>query len=137
MEIRSNYVATGQVKIVYWPMIDFGASSLNSYAAAHCIGLQSSDAFWVAHGIFYEQQSQVWQANSDYFVNVATEVGVDPEAFMSCYDSGEGHGTATLLDGQRRDLGISSRPTFDINGQKLFGNQRYSVFAQAIDLALN
>jgi protein-disulfide isomerase len=129
-EIIPNYVDTGQVRIVYWPMLDHGQGSINAHAAAECVGRQDVDAFWEIHDQFYANQGELFRAGRDYFVNVAVNAGLDQAAFETCYDSGEAHAQVSELDAARRDLGIFSRPTFHINGQALVGSQPYSVYEQ-------
>lgn len=129
-EIIPNYVETGQVRIVYWPMLDHGQASINAHAAADCIGRQDVDIFWEIHDQFYEDQGQLFRADRNYFVQAAANVGLDQAAFEACYDSGEAHARVSELDNQRRELGIFSRPSFDINGQLLVGSQPFNVFEQ-------
>ena len=43
-EIKENYVKTGQVKLVFNPVIDLGPRSLLAHQAAACAGEQSM--FW-------------------------------------------------------------------------------------------
>ena len=135
-EIVSNYVDTGQVKLVFWPMLDHGSHSLNAHAAAECIGRQSVDAFWDVHDSFFENQSELWGAERSYFVETAANVGVDQAAFEVCYDSGMGHEAVVELDRIRRNLGILSRPTFNINGIKIVGAQPFAFFSEYIDSIL-
>jgi len=135
-DVVATYVDSGDVRIVYWPMLDHGNASLNAHAAADCIGRQDVDAFWEVHDRFYANQSELWSADRDYFVNVAVSVGVDQADFETCYDSGEGHATVTSLDSVRRERGIFTRPTFDINGQPLIGSQPFSTFMGVIDALL-
>ena len=78
----------------------------------------------------------MWQADRDYFVNAASNVGVDQAAFEECFDNGTGHITVTELDSIRRENDVFNRPTFDINGQLLIGSQPFNVFAQFIEAAL-
>ena len=127
-EIIPNYVDTGQVRIVYWPMLDHGQSSINAHAAADCVGRQDVDAFSQVHDDFYENQGQLFGASRDYFVQAAVNAGLDQAAFESCYDSGEAHARVSELDAQRRELGIFNRPSFHINGQLLVGSQPFSVY---------
>ncbi len=135
-EIIADYVAAGLVRVVYWPMLDLGPNSHNAAAAAFCAGEQGVDAFWQMHDRLFEQQSDVFRADRDDFVNTAVALNLDPLAFGQCYDDGRGHTLALTLDNARRELGIVSRPTFDINGARLLGNQPYPVFAATIDNAL-
>jgi protein-disulfide isomerase len=129
-EIIPNYIDTGQVRVVYWPMLDHGQASVNAHAAADCVGRQDVDAFWAVHDQFYEDQSQLFRAGRDYFVEAAVNAGLDQVAFEACYDSGEAHARVSELDARRRELGIFNRPSFDINGQLLVGSQPLNVFEQ-------
>ncbi|MBK9051758.1 MAG: thioredoxin domain-containing protein [Chloroflexi bacterium] len=135
-EIIDTYVNSGQVKIIFWHVLDHATASLNSHAAADCIGQQSVDAYWLIHDQFFADQNELWDADRDYFVNAAATVGVDQSTFEQCYDSGVGQANVTRLDAIRRQQGILTRPTFDINGTLLFGAQRFAVFAEAIEAAL-
>jgi protein-disulfide isomerase len=135
-EIIDNYVEQGQVRIVFWPMLDHGNASLNAHAAADCVGRQDVDAFWMIHDQFFRDQGRLWQADRDYFVNAAVATGIDQGAFEACYDSGIGHATVTELDSIRRNLGVWNRPTFTINGQLLVGSQPFEIFEQFILAAL-
>ena len=136
-QIIDAYVETGQVKLIFWGMLDHGSASLNSHAAADCIGQQNPDAYWVIHDRFFADQDQLWDADRDYFVDAAVSVGVDQAAFETCYDTGVGQEHVTNLDIARRQQGILTRPSFDINGAMLFGSQRFEIYAEAIDAALN
>ena len=135
-EIVDNYIDTGQVKLVFWPMLDHGSHSLNAHAAADCVGRQSADAFWEVHDSFFENQSELWGAERSYFVETAANVGVDQTAFETCFDSGLGHESVVELDKIRRNLGILNRPTFDINGTYIIGSQPYVFFSEYIDSIL-
>jgi protein-disulfide isomerase len=135
-EIIKNFVEQGQVRIVFWPMLDHGNASLNAHAAADCVGRQNVDAFWQIHDQFFRNQDELWQADRDYFVNAAVAAGIDQGAFEACYDGGTGHAAVTELDSIRRNLGVFNRPTFTINDQLLVGSQPFEVFEQYILAAL-
>lgn len=136
-QIIDTYVATGQVKLIFWGLLDHGDASLNSHAAADCIGQQSVDAYWLIHDQFFTNLNELWNADRDYFVNAAIRVGVDQAAFETCYDNGEGHSRVIALDAAPRQQGILTRPTFAINDTMLFGAQQFEVYAAAIEAALN
>lgn len=135
-EIIATYVDSGQVRLVFWPILDHSTASLNAHAAAECVGRQDVDAFWVIHDQFFANQGELWNAGRDYFAAAAAAAGVDRVAFEACYDSGDAHATVTELDAIRRERGIFSRPSFTINDQLLVGSQPFQVFAGYIDAAL-
>jgi protein-disulfide isomerase len=136
-EIISRYVDTGQVRLLFWPMLDHAEASANSHAAAECIGQQSADAFWLAHDAFFTNQDELWRADRAYFANVAAGLGLDQAQFESCYDSGAAHELVRQQDARRQEMGIFNRPTFVINGRTLVGSQPFATFQQLIEAALS
>ena len=134
-EIIANYVAAGQVRIIFWPMTDLGRTSAEAATAAYCAGEQSPLLFWELYTLLFEDTS-TFRADRDYFIQQATAVGADRSAFATCFDAGEQMALVDELDQERRDMGILRRPTFDINGTQLFGSARYETFAEAIEAAL-
>lgn len=135
-EIVESFVGTGQVKIVFWPVLNHGNASLYATLAAECIGRQSSDAFWEAHELLYVNQSELWGADRDYYVDVANRVGVDGATFEACYDGEAALSQVMALDELRRERGVFSQPIFDINGQLVGGAQPFSAFAEIIQATL-
>lgn len=130
-QIVSEYINAGQVRLTFMPMLDHGPPSQNTYAAAHCAGLQNATAFWQMHDFLFANFGQLRSADKAYFADAAASFDLDRTAFESCYDSGAGHVAATDLDNLRKQQGIFNRPTFDINGLFLFGNQSFTAFQEA------
>jgi protein-disulfide isomerase len=132
-DLVANFVATGQIRMIFWPVINHGQPSVNATLAAHCAGVQDPALFWPMHRRLFEEQNALWRADLDFFVETARAVGADPEAFTACYGSQEALDTLFALDEMRRQRGIFSQPTFDLNGEVLAGAQPYEVFARAIE----
>jgi len=135
-EIIANEVAAGQVRLVFWPILDLGPNSINAAATAFCAGEQDPTAFWAAHDTLFANQRDVYGADRQYFLDTAAGLGLDAAAFAACYD---GEATRTLLDDlntARRAQGIAQRPTFELvtaeGTQRLIGAQPYDTFATAI-----
>lgn len=131
-EILANEVAAGQVKIVYWPMLDLGPNSHDSAAAVQCAGEQDPLAFWRYHDTLYENQRSLYLARREFYVDTAVALGLDQAAFERCFDGGASHDLASQLDETRRAAGIFNRPTFTVGRQQLIGSQPYEAFAAAI-----
>ena len=125
-EIKANEVAAGQVRLVFWPILDLGPNSLNAATTATCAGEQDPAAFWAAHDTLFENQGDLYGADRQYFVDVAAALGLDGAAGEAVREQ------LTALDAARREAGIFNRPTFDLNGQRLIGAQPYDTFAAAI-----
>lgn len=134
-EIVANYVETGLVKLVFWPVLNHGNPSIYSTLTAECIAQQSMEAFWQVHEQLFQNQDELWSAERDYYVETAVQTGVDQTTFESCYD-GDGLATVMEMDALRRQRGIFSQPVFDINGQLLAGLQSYSLFDQTFQALL-
>ena len=131
-DIITNHVATGEVRLIYWPMLDLGPNSENAAVAAFCAGEQDPAHFWAYHHTLFENQRSVYLAGRDFFVETAAALGLDGPIFESCYDGDETRALVIELDEARRAIGIRQRPTFDVNGLILLGAQPYETFAEAI-----
>jgi 2-hydroxychromene-2-carboxylate isomerase len=70
-------------------------------------------------------------------VQTAVAVGADQAEFEACYDGAEGTAKVLELDDLRRQRGIYSQPTFDINGTIQGGAPRFEIFAAVLDDAYN
>jgi protein-disulfide isomerase len=132
-DIIANYVETGRVKLVFWPVLNHGDPSLYSTLTVECMGQQSPDLFWVAHEYLFANQADLWRADRDYYVNTAVSLGADQAQFEACYDGPDGIATVLVLDDIRRQRSIFSQPIFDINGEIFVGAQPYEDFAAVFD----
>lgn len=135
-QVVENYVNSGQVKIVFWPVLNHGDPSIYSTVTAECVGQQDPMAFWQVHHMLFQNQADLWSADRDYYVGTAVAIGVDQTTFESCYDDGTGLEQVMALDALRRERGIFSQPTFDIGGAQIAGAQSYDTFAAAFEAAL-
>ena len=89
--------------------------------------------FWEYHDLLFNRQAAGKPWN---FLELANEVGLNSAAFSGCLNSGRFRAEVAkdLEDGLR--LGITSTPTFFINGRPLIGSQAISAFQELIDKAL-
>jgi protein-disulfide isomerase len=135
-QVVADYADTGKIRYVYYPMLDHGPTQ-KTYEAAECAGEQDPEAFWTIHDLFYQEQSQLWNADSDLYVEFAQQASVpDLETFRQCLDSGKYAAKTIELDRIRRSESVRLRPTFLINDQLIPGAQRYEQLATLIDQAL-
>ena len=131
-QLIANYVATGDVKLTFHPMLDHGNSAL-LHQAAECAGEQDPLAFWQLHGVLFENQGDLFRADSSAVAVLATGIGLDGPALQSCVDSGRYAEKVQRMDDARQDMGIRLRPSFDINGQVYPGAQPFPNFVSVID----
>jgi protein-disulfide isomerase len=132
-DIIANYVETGRVKLVFWPVLNHGDPSVYATLTAECMGQQNPDLFWTTHAYLFENQADLWQADRDYYVNTAVALGADQATFEACYDGSAGIATVLELDAIRRQRSIFSQPIFDINGEIFVGAQPFDNFAAIFD----
>src|SRR5262245_30069004 len=99
--------------------------------AAQCAGEQGR--FWEYHDLLFARQKpgQGWD-----FAILARELGLQQTAFENCLNSGRfgDEITKDLQDGLR--LGLTSTPTFLVNGRPLVGAQPLAAFQALIDRLL-
>lgn len=124
----------GKIRIVYK---DFPITGLhpNAYAAAlagQCA--QEQDSFWPFHDLLFSGEMDL---ERDTYVTYAQQLGFDMDNFSFCLNE-ERYAETVQQDydfGVR--LGVSSTPTFFINGIALVGAQPFELFAQIIDYELS
>ena len=129
-DLRQRY--GDKIRLVYR---DFpGPNHPNAFLAAEaseCAHEQGK--FWQYHDLLFsrQMQSSLWD-----FVALAADSGLDAEAFRQCVNSGRFRTEVRkdLEDGLR--LGVTSTPTFFINGRPLVGLQSISAFQELIDKGL-
>jgi len=134
-EIIANHVLNGEVRLVFWPILDLGPNSTNAAAAAFCAGEQDPATFWAFHDALFANQRDVYGADRAYFVDMAATAGLDGTAFATCYDGEAVRDLLDTLDDARRQLNVFQRPSFDLASatgtERLLGALPYDAFAEA------
>jgi protein-disulfide isomerase len=122
-----------QVRFVYrdFPLNSIHPNAAPAAEAALCALEQ--DAFWPYHDLLFGGTLELNRASYESY---AASLGMDVDAFIVCLDDGR------YTEEVERDLevgietGVSSTPTFFINGIGLVGAQPFEVFQQIIDYEL-
>ncbi len=131
-QIKEKYVKTGQVKLVFNPLIDLGEGSRQAHQAAACAGEQGK--FWPMHNLLFEQQNDLYSGEvQEVSQELAGQLSLNQEQFNTCLAEQRMAELVQSQDDHRRQLGIRNRPTFDINGQLIVGGQPFEVFQAAIE----
>ncbi len=136
-QIVSNYVESGDVKIVYrdLPLNRLHPQAESAAVAAQCVfQIGGNDAFWDYHDTIFNNQNQLSESSLKQW---AGDVGVSQSEFNSCFDNQETLDEVNADKSAAQSAGASGTPTFFINGQKLVGAQPYNRFQQVIDSQLN
>lgn len=129
-------MANGQVRVGYVHFAFLGEESRRAAEASECASDQN--AFWEYHDKLFAGQSGENQGafHDDNLKRFAVEIGLNAEAFDECLDSGKYAQLVEEESGFARSLGVSSTPTFVLNGRPLVGAQSFEVFQEMIEAEL-
>ena len=122
--LMAEYVETGQVRYVFRDFPFTGqANVIRAGEAAACADDQ--DAYVNYHTLLFRDM-QGWgglglDVLDQRFTNYAQQLGLDPQAFTSCLESGEKHDQVLADQEYAASLGVNSTPTFFINGEMNVG----------------
>jgi protein-disulfide isomerase len=151
-QIISAYVTTGKVFYTYrsagnWVsgnIGDSGFESQDSAMAAYCAADQNK--FWEMHDALF---TNVLGEDAGSFTSrrlqaIAQNIGLDMNAYNSCYSSQKYANQVTQDGNDAKSSGIQGTPwfvlTYTANGQTqtsiVDGNQPFNIFQQDIDKAL-
>ncbi len=123
----------GKIRFVYrdFPLTNIHPNATPAAIAARCAGEQ--DAYFSFHDALLSYQYGLGQ---DAYLSYATELGLDVKAFQTCLDEKR---YADKVEADMRygySIGVSSTPTFFVNGIAIVGAQPYEVFQQLIEKEL-
>jgi len=129
-------VNSGRVRFVYVHFPFLGSESTWAAEASECAAEQ--DAFWEYHDYLYDHQQGENQSafNKENLKQWAAELGLDAQSFNECVDTGKYSDIVAQQSTLARQIGVTSTPTFLINGQPLLGAQPFEVFKDYIESAL-
>lgn len=137
--LEAQYVETDQVK---WIVLPFALQSqagafptMPSTVSAMCANEQG--AFADYHRSLFELQSTPLFNSEEGFMQVATSLDLDIEAFSSCLNNNTYADLVLENITMAQQAGINSTPSFFIGGELLAGNQPLSVFQQQLDALLD
>jgi len=137
-KLWTDYVDTGLVQYIYWPVFSYGEASLSAYMVMECAGQQDLELAWTAHNLLYENTSSLMQVNPDLYMAVAQQVGLNMDQFNTCFSNPDSIQQAVNLDEIAKERGITGHPIFEFVGVGyLIGSQPISVFEDAIETVMN
>lgn len=139
--IVRDYVATGKVRFVYhhFPVVDRGTTLGESHLAADAaVCAARQNLFWPFHDTLFANQTgeNIGDFTSRRLEAMAETVGLDMTAYRDCLANGSPDTTVQSDVAAGIGAGLSSTPSFVINGDLLVGAQPYDVFQTSIEAAL-
>lgn len=123
----------GKIRFVYrdFPLYSIHPEALPAAEAANCAGEQ--DAYWPFHDALFGQKNGLGaQAYSKY----ASELGLNVDQFNKCMSERRYKSEVDADFKFASTLGVSSTPTFFVNGLAIVGAQPFEVFKDVIDKEL-
>lgn len=132
-----EYVDTGKASYVYKNMAFLGNESVWAAVAAECAADQGK--FWKYHDYLFTHQNGENQGafEKDKLVGFGKEVGLEMAKFEACVKNDETLARVQADTQEANALGVSSTPTFFVNGKPLVGLTSPDEFKQAIEQALS
>ena len=123
----------GKIRFVYrhLPLTSIHSEAFPSAEASMCANEQNS--FWQYHDKLFENQDKLGR---ELYLQLASELGLDNAAFEDCLNSQKYKDVVQKDLDFAINLGVSSTPTFFINGLAVVGAQPLDVFKQVIDKEL-
>lgn len=114
--LHEEYLAKGKVQLIFhdYPL-QMHPHAVQAAEAARCAGDQNK--FWAYHDILYQQQS-VWtsRASLEEFARMATQVGVEREAFVACMNNQTHRDYVKAAAEASFQSGVRATPMFRVDG---------------------
>jgi len=140
--IMKNYVATGNVKILFKDMIvTSGEGSMKAAHATHCA--KDQGMFWKYHYILYnnwEGENTGW-VTDDSLNKFASNIGLDMNEFSKCMSDNKWMNLIKSSVEDANTMSVTGTPSFFLIGpeneiSKIHGAQPYEAFKRTIDSML-
>ncbi len=137
-QLRTAYVDTGKVRIVYKHRIVYGEDSIMAAMAADAAGEQGK--FWQYHDALMQLRLSHNQAGTityDMLENVARQLGLKMDLFSASLRSGRFRQQVLQDDAEGASRDVTGTPTFFINQvNRATGAPPLDVFQKLIDQLL-
>jgi len=140
--IMKNYVATGNVKILFKDMIVTpGKDSIHAAHATHCA--KDQGMFWEYHYMLYnnwEGENTGW-VTDDSLNKFASNIDLDMNEFSKCMSDNKWMNLINASAEDANTMGVTGTPSFFLIGpeneiSKIHGAQPYEAFKRTIDSML-
>jgi protein-disulfide isomerase len=123
-QLREKYKSEITFQFRNFPLTEIHQNALIAARSAEAAGLQNK--FWEMHDLIYQNQRS-WESSpnaSKIFEDFATQLGLNVDRFREDVKSDATNRAVQADRNEAKRLGLSSTPTFILNGQKLDQNPR-------------
>lgn len=145
-KIRSTYVDTGLVRIVFRPYPVYAEDGVKLLIGSYCVQEQGKftafhdaifEYMWVNHFKGEDYQKALDPVLTEPVVGgIFSSLGIDPIAYKTCFDSNKYFQAYDDDVFRAAPDEIQGTPSFIIGGQKIVGPQPFSIFKALIDIEL-
>jgi protein-disulfide isomerase len=105
--------------------------------ASECAFRQGNDQFWTLYNGFFTQQKDITVDNlTDKAMAIAEGSGIDTDALRTCIEGKQSLDAVKADDDEATEIGVTSTPTFIINGKRVSGAQTFESFKAILDQQL-
>lgn len=135
-QIKSEYSDTLEFAYRHFPLRSIHPHAQLAGQAAEAAGLQGK--FWEMHEKIFETQP-IWSVRprvDDFFVDLASEIGLDTEQFEDDLRSDIVKSAVDADYLSAINAGVSATPTFILNGNRIPNPAGIEQFRQVLDAAL-
>ena len=130
-KLLENY--KDKIRFVYrdFPLSSIHPEAQSAAEAAHCAGEQAS--YWPYHDALFGEK---YGLGGTTYIKYASDLGLNVDQFTKCVSEHRYKNQVNANFTFGTTVGVSSTPTFFINGLAVVGAQPYEVFQQIIDKEL-
>ena len=118
-QVKEAFQDQVRFEFKHFPLVQIHPNATAAHRAAQAAGNQ--DKFWEMHDRLFEQQQSWSQTNSpaDVFQEYARDLGLDMEQYNAEVGTSETLAVINADIAIARDKGVSSTPTFYIDGEQI------------------
>lgn len=135
-DVKQRLVATGRVRWIFRDLpLSIHRNSMTAHHAAQCAGEQGR--FWEMHDqLFFNHGRWVPERRPERAIReLAGAIGVDLGRYDECMASSRYMSRLQQLQADAAARGISSTPTFEIDGRRIMGALLYDDLKKLVDQA--
>lgn len=127
-ELLTDYIETGKVFFQYVPMSFISPTSFTAAEAAYCA--MDQNMFWEYHDYLFANYGA--EFTSPMLKAIAQQAGLDTGDFNACFNSSKYQLKVQQDLQSAQGLGITSTPTFLVNGERADSSTLFGMIEQAL-----
>lgn len=125
-KLTRKYVTTGQMNLVFHPVLNHGDYSFQAHLGAECASDQGQ--FWPFREYLFQNFHRIWKRDARQIVKeLGAEFGLESSAFDQCMDQQTYAARLNAQDTLRLERGVRFQPTFHINENEVRGMAMFTT----------